>query len=259
MPYLTLKILNQFNGVASVIMSNNLIKNNHLFSLLFVFNSSHNLLNINEDSLIMSLANFIQGMLLNSMSQNQNGLNNLGNIVGSALGNNTNNNGLGNILGQLAGGMGGMGQTGGLGNILGGALGDLGGNLSDNGMQNNLAGINSQSKLLFILVPFILAWIERQGGFKAALDQLTHAGMGQQVNSWVSQGDNASVSAEHMATVFPPEQVQQLASQAGTDTNTIYQNIANLLPQMVNAITPNGQATGNGSSQQIAQVMNLFK
>jgi uncharacterized protein YidB (DUF937 family) len=200
-----------------------------------------------------NLVSLIEGLVVNAAGQNGNaGLGNagLGNLGG-----------LGNVLGGLLGGgqgnQAGQGNSGGLGGSLGSVLGGLGGQNSG-GQSQQSAGSGGQGKLLLILVPFVLNWIQQQGGFHKALENLSQSGLGQQVQSWVSNGENQPVQPAQLASVFPAQQVQQVAEQANTSTNEVYGTIANLLPQVVNAITANGQATGNGSSQQIQQVLGLL-
>jgi uncharacterized protein YidB (DUF937 family) len=200
-----------------------------------------------------NLVSLIEGLVVNAAGQNGNaGLGNagLGNLGG-----------LGNVLGGLLGGgqgnQAGQGNSGGLGGSLGSVLGGLGGQNSG-GQSQQSAGSGGQGKLLLILVPFVLNWIQQQGGFHKALENLSQSGLGQQVQSWVSNGENQPVQPAQLASVFPAQQVQQVAEQANTSTNEVYGTIASLMPQVVNAITANGQATGNGSSQQIQQVLGLL-
>ena len=197
-----------------------------------------------------NLVGLIESLVVNASGQNGNS---------GALGNNALGNlgGLGNVLGGLLGGSQSNQNSqqsgqGGLGGILGSVLGGV------TGGNNQQAGTGGQGKLLLILVPFVLNWIQQQGGFHKALENLTQSGLGQQVQSWVSNGANQPVQPAQLASVFPEQQVQQVAAQANTSTNEVYGSIASLLPQVVNAITANGQATGNGSSQQIQQVLGLL-
>lgn len=196
-----------------------------------------------------NLTNLIQDLVVNAVTQNTASSNNNASNAGGGLG------GLGNVLSGLGGLLGGQSnqsaQGGGLGGVLGSVLGGLTG-------QNQQAAGGGQSKLLLILIPFVLNWVQKQGGFQQALASLTQSGMGQQVQSWVSNGENQPIQPSQLASVFPEPEVEQVAAQANTSTNEVYSTIANVLPQVVNAITANGQATGNGSSQQIQQVLGML-
>lgn len=190
-----------------------------------------------------NLTNLIQDLITNAVTSNTAPASNNNASAGGGLG------GLGNVLGGLLGGQSNQGNQGGVGGMLGSVLGGLTG-------QNQQAG--GQSKLLLILIPFVLNWVQKQGGFQQALASLTQSGLGQQVQSWVSNGENQPVQPSQLAGVFPEPEVEQVAAQAGTSTNEVYSTIAAVLPQVVNAITANGQATGNGSTNQIQQVLGML-
>lgn len=217
-----------------------------------------------------NLTNLIQGLVVNAISQQSGQSNN-----NNANNGNSNTGGLGGLAGVLGGLLNGQsnhnnqnaGSSGGLGGMLGSVLGGLNGQSNSQNQQNSpinnqattqAKGMGSQAKLLLILVPFILSWIQKQGGFHNAIKVLTQSGMGQEVQSWVSQGDNQPVDSSKLSSAFSESEVEQLASQANTSKTEVYDTIANILPQMVNAITANGQVEGNGSTNQIQQVMSML-
>lgn len=224
-----------------------------------------------------NLSNLIQSMLVNAITKNSgqpdittNGNSgNSNNPMSSPLNNSGGLGGLGNILSGLqnkqssgANNTGGLG--GGLGDILGSVLGGLGGNRSDaNNSGSNSANtqppsMSKQAKLLVILVPFVLAWIQKQGGFHNAIKVLTQSGMGNEAQSWVSNGINQPVDSNKISTLFNDAEIEQVANQAHISKDDVYSTIANLLPQMVDSIAANGQVQGNGSTNQIQQVMNML-
>lgn len=204
-----------------------------------------------------NLSNLIQGMLVNAVGQHSGSTNQ-----------SANGNGLGDILGGLLNGQNQQNVGGGLGGMLGSVLGGLGGNHSaQSNSANNSAinapnsqpqGISKQAKLLVVLIPFVLAWIQKQGGFHNAIKVLTQSGMGPQAQSWVSNGANEPVDSAKIATVFDDNEVEKVANQANTSKSEVYNTLADLLPQIVNSITGNGQVQGNGSTNQIQQVMNML-
>ena len=200
-----------------------------------------------------NLSNLIQGMLVNAIVQHSGSTNQ-----------SANGNGLGDILGGLLNGQNQQNVGGGLGGMLGSVLGGLGANHSaqsnstSNATSSQPQGMNKQAKLLVVLVPFVLAWIQKQGGFHNAIKVLTQSGMGPQAQSWVSNGANEPVDSAKIATVFDDNEVEKVANQANTSKNEVYNTLADLLPQIVNSITGNGQVQGNGSTNQIQQVMNML-
>ena len=208
-----------------------------------------------------NLSNLIQGMIVNAVTKNSG----QPNIDTSNANNAGGLGGLGNILSglqnnQRSGGNQVSGLGGGLGDILGSVLGGLGGNHSatNNSTKNQTQGMGKQAKLLVVLVPFILAWIQKQGGFHNAIKVLTQSGLGNEVQSWVSNASNEPVNSSKISTLFNDTEIEQVANQANTSKDDVYNTIADILPQVVDSITANGQVQGNGSTNQIQQVMNML-
>ena len=142
----------------------------------------------------------------------------LGNIVGSMLGggNQASGGALGNILGSV---LGGSNQSGGgaLGNILGSVLG---------------GGAQAHEQ----------AGTQMAGGLGNLTDMLSQLGLGDQVKSWVSTGENLPVTAEQIQnTLGQNGTLGQIASQAGVSETDAAGGLAELLPGLINKLTPNGQ------------------
>jgi uncharacterized protein YidB (DUF937 family) len=61
------------------------------------------------------------------------------------------------------------------------------------------------------------------------------------VKGWVSTGPNPPATAQNIEQVFGPDQLKQIASQTGLDPSQISGHIAQILPQLVDKLTPQGQ------------------
>lgn len=167
--------------------------------------------------------------------------------------------GLGGVLGSVLGGLGGQQQQsqGGLGGVLGSVLGGLTGGQQQ--QQAPQAGGFNASSLLIAVVPLVLGWIQQNGGLQGALAKLQGAGLGGQVQSWVdpSQG-NGAVNVEQIQSLFGGHQVEQVAQQANVPTNEVYGAISTVLPQIIDSLTPQGDATDHTEANgDIQNVMNL--
>lgn len=165
--------------------------------------------------------------------------------------------GLGGVLGSVLGGLGGQQQQsqGGLGGVLGSVLGGLTGGQQ----QAPQAGGFNASSLLIAVVPLVLGWIQQNGGLQGALAKLQGAGLAGQVQSWVdpSQG-NGAVNVEQIQSLFGGQQVEQVAQQANVPTNEVYGAISTVLPQIIDSLTPQGDATDHTEANgDIQNVMNL--
>ena len=156
----------------------------------------------------------------------------LGNIVGSMLGGNQQGGGaLGNILGSVLGGGQQGGAAGGLGGLLGGLLG--GG-----------AQVHQQ------------AGTQMAGGLGGLTDMLSQLGLGDQVKSWVGTGENMPVTAEQIQNSLGQNgTLGQIANQAGVSETEAAGGLAELLPGLINKLTPNGQIDANDISSILGSLL----
>lgn len=78
-----------------------------------------------------------------------------------------------------------------------------------------------------------------QGGnpLEALLRQFQQAGLGEAAQSWVGQGQNLPISAEALALVLGQSRLDALARATGTDA----EQLARLLPQLIDSLTPQGR------------------
>ena len=95
------------------------------------------------------------------------------------------------------------------------------------------------------------------GGLSGLVQSFENGGMGEIVKSWVSTGQNLPISAEQIQSVLGNGQLQSLAGQVGLDTNQLSGQLAELLPQVVDKLTPNG--TIPEGNDLMAQGMDLLK
>jgi uncharacterized protein YidB (DUF937 family) len=79
-----------------------------------------------------------------------------------------------------------------------------------------------------------------QGGLQGLLQQLQQGGLGDHVNSWVGTGQNMQVSGDQVQSALGDDQVQAIASQAGVTPQQASSGLAQLLPQIIDQLTPNG-------------------
>lgn len=95
------------------------------------------------------------------------------------------------------------------------------------------------------------------GGLQGLIDQFARAGLGQQAASWVGTGQNLPISGEDLMRVFGGGQLQDLASKLGVDQGAAAGGLANLLPGIVDRLTPTGKIEGDAVSQGLDLLRNL--
>lgn len=91
------------------------------------------------------------------------------------------------------------------------------------------------------MMGLVMGLIQQQGGLQGLLGKLNDSGLGAQAASWVSRGQNLPISAEQIQALLGGGQLQALASQADLDHQEAAGGLANLLPQVVDKLTPDGQ------------------
>jgi len=83
-------------------------------------------------------------------------------------------------------------------------------------------------------------------GLGGLVDMFNQKGLGDVVSSWVSTGKNLPISADQIQSVLGSSQIQALAAKAGINASRASQLIAEILPQLVDKATPNGQMPAGG-------------
>ena len=79
------------------------------------------------------------------------------------------------------------------------------------------------------------------GGLGALLQQFQQKGYGEQVQSWVSTDQNQPIPPDAVGQVFDHDELTQIASQAGVSEEEAREGLSELLPQVVDQLTPQGQ------------------
>jgi uncharacterized protein YidB (DUF937 family) len=92
------------------------------------------------------------------------------------------------------------------------------------------------------LMSTVMNLIGGQGaGLQGLISQFSSKGLGDIVNSWVSTGNNLPVSPEQLKGVLGSDTMNTLASKTGMDVNTLTAKLSEMLPQVVDKLTPDGK------------------
>jgi uncharacterized protein YidB (DUF937 family) len=78
------------------------------------------------------------------------------------------------------------------------------------------------------------------GGLQGITSKLSQNGQGQQVQSWIGNGQNQPVSGQHIQQSLDPDSVNQLAQQTGKTPEEASSHVAQILPQVTDQATPGG-------------------
>lgn len=124
--------------------------------------------------------------------------------------------------------------------LLSGALrGAMGQQGSGQGQSGGLQG----GGLIDSLLPGLLGQLLGQtnmGGIGGLLQQLQQGGLGDEVASWLGNGQNRAVSPGQLRSALGSEQLQEMAQGAGIPLDQLLEMLAQHLPQTIDRASPGG-------------------
>jgi uncharacterized protein YidB (DUF937 family) len=97
---------------------------------------------------------------------------------------------------------------------------------------------------------------KQSGGLSGLVSNFQKNGLGDVVSSWISNGKNLPVTADQIQRVFGNQQLSQLAQQVGIDPEKVTTTLANVLPGLVDKLTPNGSIPNEAT---LLEGLNLLK
>ena len=115
-----------------------------------------------------------------------------------------------------------------LDSILGSVLGGLGGGRG--GQMGGLSGM---------LLPAVAGLIAG-GGLQKIIGQFESHGLAYAAGSWVGKGENQSVTPDQVTQALGHDAVAQVATQTGLTHDEAAAAISQVLPAVVDHVTPNG-------------------
>ncbi|MEC5386113.1 YidB family protein [Uliginosibacterium sp. H3] len=111
------------------------------------------------------------------------------------------------------------------------ALGALAGSSAQNG-QNPLIQIAG-------------SLLQQQGGITGLLEKFNSAGLGEQMSSWISTGDNLPVDGAQISDALGHGTIADIAGKLGLPADQISGGLAQMLPQLIDKMTPDGSTGGS--------------
>src|SRR4051812_42944840 len=102
-------------------------------------------------------------------------------------------------------------------------------------------GGSSESALL----QMALQLLQQNGGVSGVLDKFRQAGYADHADTWQGTGSNMPISGTQMQEVLGSGTIGQIAQQLGLSHGDAAGGLAQMLPQLIDQFTPNGQVPGN--------------
>ncbi len=116
------------------------------------------------------------------------------------------------------------------------------------GVAGKSLGGGGQNPLMDIVLGLVTN--PQTGGLKGLIQKFKEKGFGDAVSSWISTGENQSVSGDQIQHALGGNLIQQIAEQLGSSKTEISGGLSDLLPQIIDKLTPNGTLPDGDSLQQ---------
>jgi len=87
---------------------------------------------------------------------------------------------------------------------------------------------------------------QQGGGLGDLVSRFQQGGLGDVVGSWVSTGQNLPVSPDQLGGVLGDDMLAGLTRQTGMPAGDLLGQLSQMLPQVVDQLTPNGQLPQGG-------------
>ena len=97
----------------------------------------------------------------------------------------------------------------------------------------------------------------QNGGLEGIIQSFQQGGLGEIVNSWVSTGQNLPISAEQIQSILGGASLSGLAAQLGVSPEQASDSLADMLPQLIDQVTPDGRVPQGGDL--VAQGLDMLK
>lgn len=103
------------------------------------------------------------------------------------------------------------------------------------------------------LVAAVLEYVKSQpGGFSGLVQKFHTEGLGGIVESWIGTGQNQPISAEQIQKVLGSDVVKNLAAKVGISPEEASSKLSEILPTLVDKLTPDGKVPEGGDLMQQA-------
>jgi uncharacterized protein YidB (DUF937 family) len=91
-----------------------------------------------------------------------------------------------------------------------------------------------------------LALDEKKAQIESIVATLREKGLKDTVSSWVGTGENHPINPDKIKEALGVNKIEELAAQAKMKASEVPQALSNLLPQIIDKLTPDGKEPENG-------------
>jgi uncharacterized protein YidB (DUF937 family) len=124
-------------------------------------------------------------------------------------------------------------------------------------LQGMMGGQQNQDPLMQI-IGALLSNSGGAGGLAGLVQQFQQAGFGEQAQSWVGRGQNMPISIDQLNQVFGADTMRQMSTRAGLDEQQFGGRMAEMLPQAVDQLTPDGEVPPDGIDDALGMLSRMM-
>jgi uncharacterized protein YidB (DUF937 family) len=95
------------------------------------------------------------------------------------------------------------------------------------------------------LLTAALQIIQQNGGLPGIISKFQQGGYGQQIDSWVGTGGNMPINGNQLQEVLGSGSIGQIAQQLGLSHGDASSGLAQVLPQLIDGMTPKGHVSSD--------------
>ena len=117
-----------------------------------------------------------------------------------------------------------------------------------------LGGGSPQNPLMDIVMGLITN--PQSGGLQGLIQTFKEKGLGDAMSSWIGTGENHSVSGDQIQHALGGNFIQQISQQLGSSKSEVSGGLANLLPDIIDKLTPTGKLP---EGDQLSQGLEMLK
>lgn len=108
------------------------------------------------------------------------------------------------------------------------------------------------------LMAVVAQLLQQSGGLQGLLAKLQAGGLGEAAQSWVGTGANQPVSADQLGGALGPDLMASLGSLLGGNGQQASSVLAQVLPGLVDQMTPQGRVAPDAGSDPMAALGSLL-
>jgi uncharacterized protein YidB (DUF937 family) len=108
------------------------------------------------------------------------------------------------------------------------------------GLLENVLGVGAQQSQGSML-QVALQVLEQNGGLPGIISKFEHGGMADHVGSWVGTGANMPISGAQLQEILGSGSIGEIAQRLGLSHVDASSGLAQVLPQVIDKLTPEGQ------------------